>query len=136
MAQKFRIIPIRGEENAIKNKPLFRQPQFKRWKWHLDNKRRNNGRYKKILQGIVKDWKTHCWLCGASGPEVVLEAHHLDPSQKEIEISQANTVIRLQRELAKCVPLCRECHVAVHRNPNYCDRVRIRAEQIRSQQCL
>lgn len=134
MSKKTRKKPSTGEDNAVKDKPLFRQPDFKRWKWHFDNKRACNSRYRKKLRDITRAWKTECFICGVSGSESALEAHHLDPSQKESEVSQARTLRQLLRELAKCVPLCHDCHAELHRSSRLCSEVRKRAELIRSRQ--
>ena len=49
---------------------------------------------------------------------VCLEFHHLDPSKKEIGLSQANRAgwskKRILKEIEKCSVLCSNCHKKLH----------------------
>lgn len=56
-----------------------------------------------------------CKLCGEAEP-IALDFHHLDPSQKDYEPSQAKTMSRsvIKAEIRKCVVLCANCHRKVH----------------------
>jgi hypothetical protein len=60
-----------------------------------------------------------CLLCGTKD-RIVLDFHHVDSKEKEGDISKlagykAGGWERLQKEVAKCVVLCSNCHRRVHR---------------------
>ena len=59
-----------------------------------------------------------CSSCGRK--DVFLEFHHSDPSVKESTIAHlvhhSRSMERLREEVAKCVLVCRDCHVRIHRN--------------------
>lgn len=57
----------------------------------------------------------HCCLCGYHNCNRALSFHHLDPSQKDFNISRVSrTWESIQPELDKCVLLCMNCHGEVH----------------------
>ncbi len=59
-----------------------------------------------------------CLLCTETEP-AVLQAHHLDPGKKDFNIGNAfrkkPTRKQLDVELAKCVCVCANCHIKIHR---------------------
>lgn len=57
-----------------------------------------------------------CAICGYSRYVGSLDFHHLDPSQKDFNISSNRYKFstELKLELDKCVLLCRNCHAEVH----------------------
>lgn len=82
--------------------------------------------------GVVKDRKRAIkeWLneykskqvcsnpqCGETS-SCCMEFHHLDPQEKDLEISRVVTngwsIGRIQAEIAKCISLCSNCHKKVH----------------------
>lgn len=54
-------------------------------------------------------------VCGECGGEPI-DWHHRDPSTKIDHRIYSWSVPRIEAELANCVPLCRQCHNAIH-NP-------------------
>jgi hypothetical protein len=86
---------------------------------------KNKGRYvesSKRSRQNRKEWyfnfmKDHsCVRCGVSNP-ILLDWHHLDPTQKDMNVSEMMN--RRSRkavldEIAKCVCLCANCHRLVH----------------------
>jgi len=48
----------------------------------------------------------------------LIEFHHLDPKTKEIGVTNlqynAYSIERIKKEIRKCVPLCRNCHMEFH----------------------
>lgn len=63
-----------------------------------------------------------CALCGSTdGP---FDFHHVDPTQKLDHKVWSWTAKRRDAELAKCVVLCRDCHIGHHRalRPALCKR--------------
>jgi 5-methylcytosine-specific restriction endonuclease McrA len=57
-----------------------------------------------------------CSYCGYSKSLRALEFHHLDPTQKDFQISKASNPSweNVKEELKKCVMLCSNCHAEEH----------------------
>ena len=60
-----------------------------------------------------------CFLCGYDQHARSLDFHHLDPSKKEMAISQFMSIARISEEdlleeIGKCVVLCANCHRMIH----------------------
>ena len=53
-----------------------------------------------------------CCKCGDKR-HYVIDFHHLDPSQKDISISDAS-ISKIKSESKKCILLCRNCHAEFH----------------------
>ena len=58
-----------------------------------------------------------CLYCGLKHP-AALEFHHLDPLQKEFELSRVKAVgyKKFKEEIRKCIVLCSNCHRIEHYN--------------------
>ena len=57
-----------------------------------------------------------CRSCGNNNSNVI-QWHHIDPSTKEFEIFRtAWPEDKFWNEVLKCVPLCANCHVLIHKN--------------------
>lgn len=71
---------------------------------------------------IVQAMGGCCVCCGYNKHPEVLQLHHLNPDEKEFELSslRANPKkwTKIVEELRKCVLLCANCHTEVE----YCDR--------------
>ena len=57
-----------------------------------------------------------CINCGFDKWKTSLDVHHLDPLQKDISFSTIRYWLRekIDKEISKCVLLCRNCHAAFH----------------------
>ena len=59
-----------------------------------------------------------CYFCGTMGNR---EIHHVDPSEKDSHKIWSWKPERIEKELLKCIVLCRDCHIKLHklmrRNP-------------------
>ncbi len=56
-----------------------------------------------------------CEFCGYNKSLGALQFHHLDPSQKEFQISgKSNFNKKIMKELDKCILLCANCHFEIH----------------------
>lgn len=68
--------------------------------------------YKKKIQAL----KTPCAKCGENRLYVI-DFHHIDPSKKAFNINR-KTAIKdfsiIEKEAAKCISLCRNCHAEFH----------------------
>ncbi len=68
-------------------------------------------------QAIKKLYGAKCQKCGYDKCIGALEFHHLDPTQKEMTISDDCSTIKIALEEAKkCILLCANCHREVHYN--------------------
>jgi hypothetical protein len=82
---------------------------------HRARVRRNNALTRARNAEIVAEFRSNgCMLC-LERESCVLDAHHVDPTAKEFNISfRWKTEESLRTELAKCVCLCKNCHAKVH----------------------
>ena len=55
-----------------------------------------------------------CQCCGYNKCLPALEFHHLDPSEKDFELSAKISWSQIEKELKKCVLLCSNCHKEAH----------------------
>lgn len=92
----------------------------KRDLWYAANRDRRqeqaNTRNRECKLSIVKHFGGKCLDCNGTFPPCVYEFHHIDPSQKDVNPSQAIAYgeERMWRELNKCVMLCANCHRIRH----------------------
>ena len=74
-------------------------------------------RRKKIRILSVEYKGGKCFRCGYNRCIDALEFHHLDPSQKDFNISSkgyTRSWARVKVELDKCIMLCANCHRELH----------------------
>lgn len=59
-----------------------------------------------------------CNSCGYNKYQGALEFHHLDPKEKDFNISKARSLAfeNIKEELDKCILLCSNCHKEIHAN--------------------
>jgi hypothetical protein len=80
-------------------------------------KRVNKGKKKRVK--FVQDLKLEkgCYICGYNKSANALHYHHIDPSNKEENVSiLASRQIseeKILKEIEKCVVLCANCHAEV-----------------------
>ena len=57
-----------------------------------------------------------CWSCKGEFPVAVFDFHHLDPTQKDVEVSKLTFKPweEVAVELDKCALLCSNCHRQAH----------------------
>jgi len=77
---------------------------------------RNKKRAEKVLQ-YIREYKQNnaCTVCGEK--EIVcLDFHHLDPSQKNFQLSSVYTqsIETVKCEIEKCILVCKNCHAKIH----------------------
>lgn len=68
------------------------------------------------ITNIVGEGNLRCWECGYDRYIGAMEFHHLDPTQKDMQISKMRNYSqsRLAEEVNKCVILCGICHPEAH----------------------
>lgn len=56
-----------------------------------------------------------CQICGYNKCTKALVFHHLNPEEKEFNVSRANkSWERIKKELEKCILVCSNCHAEIH----------------------
>jgi hypothetical protein len=73
-------------------------------------------RRRKVKEILVREAGGACRICGYARSMRALHFHHLDASQKRLEINargQALSLETLRAEARKCVLLCSNCHAEV-----------------------
>ncbi len=72
---------------------------------------------KKKLYKYRKDYKNDkcCHECGYSRHPEILCFHHLNPEEKLYELSKGISIQKWLEEIKKCVLLCPNCHMEVHK---------------------
>ena len=86
----------------------YRKNNLEKWKEY--DKNRNEK-----CKNIIQKWKASGCLKCKEDRLWVLDAHHIDPSQKDLSIGDiGHGPNKLQKELEKCVVLCSNCHRDFH----------------------
>lgn len=95
--------------------PVFRQSV-------LDKAKKRHDTCMAAIDPVILEFKKDgCQLCPEKDTSCLV-AHHVDPSQKEVDISALRygsrniekTIQILRKELAKCLCICMNCHAKVH----------------------
>lgn len=73
-------------------------------------------RYEERAEYIVSLKGGKCLLCGYNKCLAALHFHHVDPTQKEFQISKRWSASKenILKEVEKCVLLCANCHAEEH----------------------
>lgn len=73
-------------------------------------------RRKQLRHEIVLYKGGKCEICGYDKCEAALEFHHLNPEEKEFQLSCGNTysIEKLKKEADKCILVCANCHREIH----------------------
>lgn len=79
----------------------------------------NCERRKKLKESCINYKGGKCIKCGYNKCIAALEFHHLDPTQKDFEITNSVTSWnkhknKLILELDKCILVCANCHREIH----------------------
>lgn len=74
-------------------------------------------RRRELKQKMVNLKGGKCQRCGYDKCLQSLEFHHIDPTQKDLQISSYGILefSKLQRELDKCILVCSNCHREIHK---------------------
>ena len=70
---------------------------------------------KKDLKRIAVNYKGgECLICGYKRCMSALHFHHVNPWEKDFNISEKSNWFDIKREIEKCVLLCANCHAEAH----------------------
>lgn len=78
-----------------------------------------NEKRRKKKEELVKYKGGKCEICGYDRCIEALEFHHIDPNEKEFELSNtriSRSLEELKKEADKCLLLCANCHRELHAN--------------------
>lgn len=83
------------------------------------------------LRQLIKQWAldykgNQCSICGYNKCNDALEFHHLNPKEKEFNISDRNIKLdwpEIQKELDKGIIVCANCHREIHSKLNQQDLI-------------
>ena len=74
--------------------------------------------YRKVKQQAVEYKGSQCSVCGYDKCMAALEFHHLNPDEKDFNITQnirkSTTLDSIKKELDKCILVCANCHREAH----------------------
>jgi 5-methylcytosine-specific restriction endonuclease McrA len=62
----------------------------------------------------IEEMGGECVLCGYHRCDAALHFHHLNPHEKDYNISEKSNWYDIEKELKKCVLLCSNCHRETH----------------------
>jgi hypothetical protein len=72
-------------------------------------------RRRKLRQRAVDLLGGRCTICQYSGAPEAFDFHHVNPMEKDFDISSKMTSWKaIEKELSKCALLCCRCHREVH----------------------
>lgn len=88
-------------------------------------------RRRKLKEEIVKYKGGRCEICGYNKCIGALEFHHLDPDEKDFQISNGSpkTLEKLKKESDKCILVCSNCHREIHYNAQLEERKKKQIEE-------
>jgi rubrerythrin len=72
---------------------------------------------RKTKEKLVLAMGGKCNICGYNKCNAALSFHHLDPFQKDFEISSISSPKKLEyliEEVKKCILVCNNCHAEIH----------------------
>ena len=75
---------------------------------------RKRKKIEEALSAINVEYK--CSVCGYDKNYAALCFHHLNPAEKDFELSEISTMSKeqVEAEISKCVVLCHNCHMEEH----------------------
>jgi hypothetical protein len=112
-------MPIKKYKTEAERKAAHRESaraSYKRNYW--ENRERRKARDKEFQDKKfrykigLECWNPDCNFKGADDPKK-LEFHHMNPDHKRFSPFKATSWDAFMAEVKKCVPLCKDCHVAI-----------------------
>jgi hypothetical protein len=89
--------------------------------WYIKSKNTRTIRRQKAKSDAVARFGSLCNHCGKTYPDCVFEFHHIDDSLKELTPAKLSMYKQetINKELAKCIMLCANCHRIHHFETGY-----------------
>ena len=73
-----------------------------------------SNRRRKVRAMAVEHKGGKCVKCGYNKCIAALDFHHIDPTQKDVQISMNSGWERIKEEIEKCILVCANCHREIH----------------------
>lgn len=112
--------------NSVEERRAYWKQWYERNKHREDYKKKDRATKKRIRKER-REWyldlkrSLKCSRCGIDDFRV-LDLHHLDPSQKDLEVSNlaltGHSEETILKEIEKCICLCSNCHRIEHWEEN------------------
>ena len=85
---------------------------------------RVDDRRRKLKHELVQYKGGKCEICGYDKCEAALDFHHLNPEEKELQLSSGKThsLEKMKLEADKCILVCANCHREIHYKLNQVKR--------------
>lgn len=112
----------KSKRDGLQSKCIECDKEYAR-RYYQANKKHCLQRTKRNTQRLIqeyKEWKgtLECAICDEKDP-ICIDLHHLDSSEKEINIStigcRDGLTNFLKKEIEKCIPVCANCHRKIHK---------------------
>ena len=74
---------------------------------------------KRRKSNLIKVFGGKCCICGFNKWQSALEFHHVNPNEKDFNITAETTTKAIEKqlkELRKCILVCANCHRGIHSN--------------------
>ena len=86
----------------------YRQNNKNKWR---ESSKKHSEKYNQL----ILEWKSQgCKKCGETRTHVI-DAHHINPEEKDFMVGTVQRGIKITKEeLKKCIPLCSNCHRDFH----------------------
>lgn len=88
-------------------------------KYYSHKRKINNRKYRSMGRKFIDAYKANCGchFC-KENTTCCLDFHHLDPNEKDSNISQmkghARNIATIKQEIQKCIVVCSNCHRKLH----------------------
>lgn len=69
------------------------------------------------IKDKINEYKSQgCSICGYRKCISAIQFHHINPEEKEFEISSSlcRSWDKIEKEIAKCILVCANCHIEIH----------------------
>jgi predicted HNH restriction endonuclease len=93
----------------------YGRSHYQRNKKYYFQKNKEDGAKRRVAYRKLKE-SLSCSKCGFKHPAAI-DFHHVDPSTKSGSIAHMisdNRIPKAMAEIAKCIPLCANCHRILH----------------------
>lgn len=97
------------------NRERFKKYYEANKEYHQQCVKQNSKKLREERYRVLNTFKDKCLNCNESNP-CCLVFHHIDPKEKEIDVSIliARQWHRMLDEIEKCLLLCSNCHMKLH----------------------
>lgn len=108
-------MPFKDRQKQLEyNRKYSKKHYQKKKRYYYERAKEGRLRLREKFENLKK---TFSCKCGQSHI-ATLDFHHIDPKQKEFEVSQAIAIgwswTKIEKEIEKCIVMCANCHRIFH----------------------